>query len=57
MAVPQLPEMVFHKNMLKILHKNGCGIQFNAKDALICVSPEPDNDIKVAATEIWRASR
>lgn len=56
LRLPQLPEMVFAENCLKIYHQSGCGIDFNALDALRLVDASTDL-IKVAASEEWQNAR
>ncbi|XP_059142040.1 TIP41-like protein isoform X2 [Physella acuta] len=56
LRLPQLPEMVFAENCLKIYHQSGCGIEFNALDALRLVDASTDL-IKVAASEEWQNAR
>ncbi|XP_060531213.1 TIP41-like protein isoform X2 [Cylas formicarius] len=56
LELPHLPEMVFPKNVLRIIHPNGGEIQFNAFDALkkVCNGKLP---IQVACSEAWKESR
>uniref|UniRef100_A0A2C9LMD1 TIP41-like protein n=1 Tax=Biomphalaria glabrata TaxID=6526 RepID=A0A2C9LMD1_BIOGL len=54
--LPQIPEMVFAENILRIHHESGCGIEFNALDALRLVDAFND-PIKVAASEEWQTAR
>ncbi|CAL1534867.1 unnamed protein product [Lymnaea stagnalis] len=56
LKLPQLPEMVFAENFLRIDHQSGCGIDFNALDALRLVDPHSD-PIKVAASKEWQNAR
>lgn len=54
--IPQLPEMTFGENYVKISHTNGFCIEFNAVDALKLVDNK--NDVmKVAAAREWIESR
>ena len=54
--MPHLPEMVFPNNILKVVHSEGFGIEFNALDALKLV--DPDHDLmKVGCAEEWKAAR
>ncbi|KAF8763522.1 TIP41-like protein [Argiope bruennichi] len=56
LELPQLPEMLFASNSLKLEHDNGFGIEFNALDALKLVDSK--NDVmKVAVAEAWQESR
>ncbi|CAG5126453.1 unnamed protein product [Candidula unifasciata] len=56
LELPQLPEMVFPENFLRIHHKSGCGVEFNALDALRLVDAHSD-PIKVAVSREWQTSR
>ncbi|BFZ09862.1 hypothetical protein BsWGS_12901 [Bradybaena similaris] len=56
LELPQLPEMVFPENYLRIHHKSGCGLEFNALDALRLVDAHSD-PIKVAASKEWQGAR
>ncbi|XP_002740803.1 TIP41-like protein [Saccoglossus kowalevskii] len=56
LALPQLPEMVFAENLLRILHSDGFGIEFNTLDALKLVDDKHDL-MKVAVAERWREAR
>ena len=54
--LPQLPEMLFNDNVLRVIHNEGFGIEFNALDSLRSV--DPSNDLmKVAAAESWQSTR
>lgn len=48
--------MVFPNNIISITHKNGAKLEFNALDALKCVSNQPLS-IKVSGADLWRESR
>ncbi|XP_019546940.3 TIP41-like protein [Aedes albopictus] len=54
--LPHLPDMVFHKNILTISHKNGARLEFNPMDALKLVRNEK-LDLKVACSDEWKESR
>lgn len=56
LELPQLPEMVFAGNSLRLKHKGGFGIHFNALDALKLVDAHND-PLKVAAAKVWREAR
>lgn len=54
--LPQLPEMTFASNMLKLSHAKGFSMEFNALDALKLVDSKNDT-MKVAVAEDWQESR
>ena len=56
LKLPQVPEMIFADNILRIEHSAGFGIEFNALDALRLVDAEQDL-VKVAVTQAWREAR
>lgn len=56
LRLPQLPEMIFADNVLRLKHSGGFGIEFNALDALKLVDPEHDH-LKVAVSEAWKEAR
>ncbi|XP_005090053.1 TIP41-like protein [Aplysia californica] len=56
MQLPQLPEMVFAENFLRVQHESGCGLEFNALDALRLVDAHSD-PVKVAASKEWQGAR
>ena len=56
LKLPQLPEMVFADNVLRLQHAEGFGIEFNALDALRLVDAEHDH-LKVAVSQAWREAR
>ncbi|XP_077977013.1 TIP41-like protein [Glandiceps talaboti] len=56
LQLPQLPEMVFGGNVLRVIHSDGFGIEFNALDALKLVDPIHDL-MKVAVADRWREAR
>ncbi|XP_071455568.1 TIP41-like protein [Hetaerina americana] len=54
--LPQLPDMVFPKNVLCIQNSNGCELNFNPLDALMLVSDKPMN-LEIACAGAWKESR
>lgn len=54
--LPHLPDMVFHKNVLSVVHANGARLEFRAIDALSRVRSDMDIT-KVACSEEWKESR
>ena len=56
MKLPQVPEMIFADNILRITHEGGFGIEFNALEALKLVDAEHDH-LKVAMSKVWREAR
>lgn len=54
--LPHLPDMLFADNYMRLKHKNGFGIDFNAYDSLLLVDPKADL-IKVSVAKEWRESR
>ncbi|XP_036358227.1 TIP41-like protein isoform X1 [Octopus sinensis] len=56
LTLPQLPEMVFADNILRLEHNDGFGLEFNALDALKCVDAEHDL-LQVAASQVWKNAR
>lgn len=54
--MPHLPDMVFHRNVLTVSHKEGSCLQFNPIDALKLVRNEK-LDLKVACSDEWKESR
>jgi len=56
--LPQLPEMVFGENFLRLTHESGFGLEFNALDALRLVDAHrADSCMKVAASTEWQGAR
>ncbi|XP_014255105.1 TIP41-like protein isoform X2 [Cimex lectularius] len=51
-----LPEMVFPNNILQLVHKSGCSVEFNAFDALKLVKSENMN-VKISCAETWKRAR
>ena len=49
--------MVFADNSLKISFKGGGSIEFNALDAIKCISNKADESIKVAHAKTWTEAR
>eukprot|EP00057_Strongylocentrotus_purpuratus_P006971 XP_011661445.1 PREDICTED: TIP41-like protein [Strongylocentrotus purpuratus] len=56
LGLPQLPEMTFGDNVLRIQHSCGFGLDFNTIDALRTVDNKHDT-MKVAAADTWREAR
>ena len=56
LALPQVPEMLFADNLLRLEHAAGFGIEFNALDALKRVDAHNDL-LKVAVSDAWREAR
>ncbi|XP_022089894.1 TIP41-like protein [Acanthaster planci] len=56
LELPQLPEMIFGDNVLRIMNVGGYGIEFNAFDSLKRVDAHND-PIKVAAAQKWQEAR
>lgn len=56
LKLPQLPEMTFGENTIKIVHASGFDIHFSALDALNLVDKNKDV-LKVAASGEWKESR
>lgn len=54
--LPHLPDMLFADNFLRLKHKSGFGIEFNAYDSLKLVDPKADL-IKVSVAKEWKESR
>ncbi|XP_064617649.1 LOW QUALITY PROTEIN: TIP41-like protein [Liolophura sinensis] len=56
LRLPQVPEMIFADNVLRIQHDDGFGLEFNALDALRRVDADHD-PLKVAVSEAWKEAR
>ena len=56
LELPQVPEMIFADNLLRVQHEAGYGIEFNALDALRCVDAHHDH-MKVAVAQAWKEAR
>ncbi|XP_074660671.1 TIP41-like protein [Tubulanus polymorphus] len=56
LALPQVPEMVFADNVLRVQHEHGFGFEFNPLDALKRVDAEHDL-MKVAGSDAWLKAR
>lgn len=56
LELPQVPEMIFADNVLRVVHSDGFGIEFNALDALKRVDAHHD-PLKVAVSQAWREAR
>uniref|UniRef100_A0A336MVD6 TIP41-like protein n=1 Tax=Culicoides sonorensis TaxID=179676 RepID=A0A336MVD6_CULSO len=56
--LPHLPDMVFHKNELTLVHENGARLEFKPLHALQGVKLTPKEEVvKVACSEEWKESR
>jgi type 2A phosphatase activator TIP41 len=56
LELPQVPEMIFADNILRMVHSDGYGIEFNALDALKGVDAHHD-PLKVAVSQAWKEAR
>lgn len=56
LELPHLPDMVFHKNKLSLVHSNGACIEFKPMDALRLVE-NGKQSLQVACAEEWQESR
>ena len=54
--LPHLPDMLFADNYLRLKHKDGFGLEFNAYDSLLNIDPNADL-IKVSVAKEWREAR
>jgi type 2A phosphatase activator TIP41 len=54
--LPHLPDMLFADNYLRLIHKNGFGLEFKAYDSLLNIDPKADL-IKVSVAKEWKESR
>ena len=54
--LPQIPEMTFDRNILRVTHCEGFGLEFSALDALKMVDAEHDH-MKVAVSDAWKSTR
>lgn len=57
LKLEHLPEMVFPHNKLKLEHKSGCSIEFNAMDALRHVRTTREGSLTIASAQVWRKAR
>ncbi|CAD6192926.1 unnamed protein product [Caenorhabditis auriculariae] len=58
LELPELPEMVFPKNVLRITFPNGVSaIEFRALDALKMVCPNKLPDVQVGPSLVWQEAR
>lgn len=57
LKLEHLPEMVFPQNKLRLEHKSGCAIEFNALDALQHVRTTREGSLTIASAEVWRKAR
>jgi type 2A phosphatase activator TIP41 len=55
-TLPHLPDMVFHKNNLTLVHESGAKLEFTPMESLKRVKNESDV-IKVACSTEWKESR
>lgn len=56
LELPQVPEMIFADNVLRLQHVAGFGLEFNALDALKLVDAHND-PLKVAVAQAWKEAR
>ncbi|XP_025098290.1 TIP41-like protein isoform X2 [Pomacea canaliculata] len=56
LELPQIPEMIFANNTLRLSHQSGFVLHFNALDALRRVDAHNDH-LKVAASKTWQEAR
>ena len=56
LELPQVPEMIFADNVLRVEHQAGYGVEFSALDALKLVDAHHDF-LKVAVSDAWREAR
>ncbi|KAK6171269.1 hypothetical protein SNE40_019494 [Patella caerulea] len=56
LELPQVPEMVFAENILRLEHADGFGVEFNALDALKRVDAHND-PLQVAVAKAWQEAR
>lgn len=56
LELPQVPEMIFAENVLRVKHSSGFGIEFNALDAIKLVDAHSDL-LKVAVSQAWKEAR
>ncbi|XP_037938770.1 TIP41-like protein [Teleopsis dalmanni] len=56
LELPHLPDMVFHKNRLTLLHQNGALLDFNPMEALRFVD-NGKQPLQVACAQEWKESR
>ncbi|XP_045197404.1 TIP41-like protein [Mercenaria mercenaria] len=56
LELPQVPEMIFADNVLRVQHDAGYGVEFNALDALKMVDAQND-PLKVAVAQAWKEAR
>lgn len=54
--LPHLPDMLFADNFLRLKHKKGFGLEFNAYDSLLNIDPKADL-IKVSVANEWKETR
>ena len=56
LELPQVPEMIFADNVLRLQHAAGFGVEFNALEALKLVDAHND-PLKVAVAQAWKEAR
>lgn len=56
LELPHLPDMVFHKNKLTLIHSSGAKLEFKPMDALHLVE-NGKQPLQVACAEEWQESR
>lgn len=56
LEMPHLPDMVFHKNKLLLVHSDGATIEFNPLEALKLVE-NGKQGVQVACAQEWKESR
>lgn len=49
--------MIFNKNVLRIEHESGAGLEFNALEALQQLRDRDEDNIQVAHAKEWREAR
>lgn len=49
--------MVFPQNILRLQHKSGCSIEFNALEALRQVKKTREESFTIASAQAWRKAR
>ncbi|RWS12303.1 TIP41-like protein isoform X1 [Dinothrombium tinctorium] len=56
LQIPNFPDMTFAKNLLRLQHSSGCGLQFTCLSALKCVENCKD-PLKVDVADAWLEAR
>ena len=57
LCIPQFPEMIYDKNILRIDHASGFSLEFNALNALKLVNSQHGPSFKVDGAAEWLAAR